>query len=137
MWFSLATTAWPLPGRDRRGLDLARAAADRVRALGPPVELVVEPTLSVVLFRRAGWTEDDWYAWSRGLLEDGVAFVTPTRWKGETVGRLVFLHPDTDAAVVEEVPHRARRPQPTRRPPSTRLISQRTSSSRSPAGMPP
>ena len=70
----------------------------------------MEPTLSVVLFRRAGWTEDDWYAWSRGLLEDGVAFVTPTHWKDETVGRLVFLHPDTDAAVVEEVLARLRTP---------------------------
>ncbi len=68
----------------------------------------MEPTLSVVLFRRAGWTEDDWYAWSRGLLDDGVAFVTPTRWKGETVGRLVFLHPDTEPAVVEEVLARLR-----------------------------
>ena len=74
----------------------------------PPVELVLEPTLSVVLFRRVGWTEDDWYAWSRGLLDDDVAFVTPTRWKGETVGRLVFLHPHTEPGVVEEVLARLR-----------------------------
>jgi glutamate/tyrosine decarboxylase-like PLP-dependent enzyme len=111
VWFSLATHGVAAyRAAIQRGLDLARAAADRVRALGPPVELVMEPTLSVVLFRRAGWTEDDWYAWSRGLLEDGVAFVTPTHWKGETVGRLVFLHPDTDAAVVEEVLARLRGP---------------------------
>jgi hypothetical protein len=32
-----------------------------------------------------------------------VAFVTPTRWKGETLGRLVFLHPETDKAVIEEI----------------------------------
>ena len=68
----------------------------------------MEPTLSVVLFRRAGWTEADWYSWSSGLLADGVAFVTPTRWKGETLGRLVFLHPETEMAVVEEILDRLR-----------------------------
>ena len=69
-----------------------------------------------------------------------MAFVTPTRWKGETVGRLVFLHPDTEAEVVEEVLARLRAPgglSRTRRPSSTRLISHSTSSSRSPAGMAP
>jgi len=103
VWFSLATHGVAAyRAAIERGLDLARWTAERVRALGPPVELVMEPTLSVVLFRRAGWAEADWYAWSRGLLDDGVAFVTPTRWKGETVGRLVFLHPDTELAVVDE-----------------------------------
>ena len=47
------------------GFELARWTADRLRSLGPPVELVIEPTLSVVLFRRHGWTEDDWNSWSR------------------------------------------------------------------------
>ena len=104
VWFSLATYGVAAYRTAiERGLDLARATADRVRALGPPVELVMEPALSVVLFRRLGWTVDDWYGWSRGLLDDGVAFVTPTRWKGETVGRLVLLHPDTELAVVDEV----------------------------------
>jgi len=117
VWFSLATHGvGAYRAAVQRGLDLARGAADRVRALGPPVELVLEPTLSVVLFRRGGWTEDDWYAWSRGLLDDGVAFVTPTRWKGETVGRLVFLHPDTEPTVVEEVLARLSRPAGRPRP---------------------
>ena len=54
VWFSLAAhgVAAYRPAVDA-GLDLARAAAERVHALGPPVELVIEPTLSVVLFRRA------------------------------------------------------------------------------------
>ena len=67
VWFSLATHGVAAyRAAIQRGLDLARAAADRVRALGPPVELVMEPTLSVVLFRRVGWTEDDWYAGRAG-----------------------------------------------------------------------
>ena len=46
------------------GPSLARWTADRLRSLGPPVELVMEPTLSVVLFRRHGWTEAEWHSWS-------------------------------------------------------------------------
>jgi glutamate/tyrosine decarboxylase-like PLP-dependent enzyme len=104
VWFSLAVHGVAAHRRAvERGLTLARETAERLRAVGPPVELVLPPTLSVVLFRRHGWTDDDWQRWSRQLLDDGVAFVTPTRWKGETVGRLVFLHPDTDLAVVDEV----------------------------------
>jgi hypothetical protein len=29
-----------------------------------------------------------------------VAFVTPTKWEGETVARLAFLHPDTSEELV-------------------------------------
>ena len=68
----------------------------RVRAL-PHLELVREPELSVVLFRRRGWTGADYDAWSARLLEDQIAFVTPSRWHGEPVARLVFLHPEHDA----------------------------------------
>jgi glutamate/tyrosine decarboxylase-like PLP-dependent enzyme len=104
VWFSLAVHGVEAHAAAiARGLELGRETAERIRALGPPVELVMEPELSVVLFRRTGWTETDWVAWSRRLLDDGVAFVTPTRWKGEPVGRLVFLHPGTDLAVVDEV----------------------------------
>jgi glutamate/tyrosine decarboxylase-like PLP-dependent enzyme len=104
VWFSLAVHGVAAYRRAvERGLDLARWTAERVRSLGPPLELVMEPTLSVVLFRRHGWSEADWHAWSRALLQDGVAFVTPTRWKGETLGRLVFLHPDTGTDVIEEI----------------------------------
>ena len=107
---------------------------------GPPSSRTCYPSAVQSALSVVGWTEDRLSTCvACGLLDDGVAFVTPTRWKGETVGRLVFLHPDTEPAVVEEVLARlrTRRLQPTRRPPSTRLISQRTSSSRSPAGMPP
>jgi glutamate/tyrosine decarboxylase-like PLP-dependent enzyme len=104
VWFSLAAHGVAAYRRAVEvGFELARWTADRLRSLGPPVELVMEPTLSVVLFRRHGWTEDEWTAWSRELLHDGVAFVTSTRWKGETLGRLVFLHPETGTEVIEEI----------------------------------
>ena len=84
---SLATTAY---------------AVERLRAIDG-VELVMEPELSVILFRKHGWDAPRWQAWARDLLDREVAFVAPTRWKGETVGRLVFLHPLTTRAIVDEV----------------------------------
>ncbi len=95
LWFSLV-----VHGVDayvaaiERVLALTHEAADLIRA-APHVTLLNEPELSVLLFARAGWVEADYLAWARRLLDDGVAFVVPSRWQGEVVGRAVFLHPDT------------------------------------------
>jgi glutamate/tyrosine decarboxylase-like PLP-dependent enzyme len=103
LWFSLA-----VHGSDayrdaiETVLATARDAADGVRAL-PHLELVREPELSVVLFRREGWTYADYDAWSARLLEEQIALVTPSRWHGEPVARLVFLHPGTTLAIVDEI----------------------------------
>jgi glutamate/tyrosine decarboxylase-like PLP-dependent enzyme len=92
----------------RAGLDLARRTADLIRSMGPPVRLVMEPELSVVLFERDGWSRPDWDRWAAGALADGLAFVTPTRWQGRDVGRFVFLHPETDLDVVRTLLDRLR-----------------------------
>lgn len=103
LWFSLM-----VHGSDahadavRNGLALARRAAALVAA-SPVAELVLPPELSVVLFRRHGWGSERWAAWARSLLDDGVAFVAPTTFKGEPVGRLVFLHPDTSDDTIVEI----------------------------------
>jgi hypothetical protein len=55
------------------------------------------------LFRRAGWDDAEYEAWSARLLEQQIAFVAPTRWHGESVARLAFLHPDTTLEIVDEV----------------------------------
>ena len=75
----------------------------RLIAEAPQLELVRDPGLSVVLFRRKGWETGDYYNWSAKLLDDQVAFVTPTKWEGETVARLIFLHPGTTEEIVREV----------------------------------
>jgi glutamate/tyrosine decarboxylase-like PLP-dependent enzyme len=103
LWFSLAVNGTDAY-RDaiERVLATARAAADRVRAL-PHLQLVREPELSIVLFRRAGWTAADYDAWSARLLAEQIAFVTPTRWHDEPVARLAFLHPETTLDLVDEI----------------------------------
>jgi hypothetical protein len=45
----------------------------------------------------------DYEAWGRRLLHDQTAFVTHSSWRGEPVGRLVFLHPATTTAMVDEI----------------------------------
>jgi glutamate/tyrosine decarboxylase-like PLP-dependent enzyme len=103
IWFSLV-----VHGADehadgvRRGMELASIAAERITTL-PTTELIMQPELSVVLFRRDGWGATEWGLWARRLLADGIAFVAPTTWRGEPVGRLVFLHPDTTVEIVDEI----------------------------------
>ena len=94
-WFSLAvhgTDAYAEAVEST--LALARAAAEEVRAR-PELELVAEPELSVVVFRRRGWGPSDYGAWADGLRVAGRAFVLPTSHAGETVARLAFVNPRT------------------------------------------
>jgi glutamate/tyrosine decarboxylase-like PLP-dependent enzyme len=103
LWFSLAVNGTDAY-RDaiERVLATARGAAARIRER-PHLELIREPELSVVLFRRSGWRAADYDAWSARLLEDQIAFVAPSRWHGEPVARLAFLHPETTLEIVDEI----------------------------------
>lgn len=104
LWFSLAvhgTDAYT--EQVRRGIELARFAARRLSRRGPVVEVIAPPELSVVLFRRRAWGAQEWAGWAEDLLARGIAFVAPTTWQGEAVGRLVFLHPSTTESIVDEV----------------------------------
>jgi len=103
LWFSLA-----LHGTDayRDAIDAAidlAAEASRLISARSDLEVVREPELSVVLFRRRGWLAEDYHRWSAKLLQDQVAFVAPTVWLGETVARLCFLNPRTSLEMVAEI----------------------------------
>ncbi|HSL72906.1 MAG TPA: pyridoxal-dependent decarboxylase [Ilumatobacteraceae bacterium] len=95
LWFSLATY-----GTDayveavETTLQVAVDAARLVDA-HPLTELLMEPELSIVIFRRTGWGPDDCQAWSDNELAAGRSFVVPTTWQGETVLRLCIVNPRT------------------------------------------
>jgi glutamate/tyrosine decarboxylase-like PLP-dependent enzyme len=107
LWFSLATH-----GTDayvtavETTLSVAREAA-RLIDDTDFTELLLEPELSIVLFRRVGWTAGDYQAWSDRELADGRAFVVPTTWQGETVLRFCIVNPRTTiediASIVESL----------------------------------
>ncbi len=99
-WFSLAA----------HGTDAYRDGVEHVLALTrevaediqhrPGFELVLEPELSIVVFRREGWSGDDYVTWSRRSLDEQRAFVLPSTWKGERVMRFCFVNPLTTAGSV-------------------------------------
>lgn len=103
LWFSMAVNGLGAYREAvQHSLEMARYAAAQLRAR-PDCEVLREPDLSVVLFRRQGWQASDYEGWSRRLLETQRAFVTSSGWRGETIGRLVFLHPATTTHMVDEV----------------------------------
>jgi glutamate/tyrosine decarboxylase-like PLP-dependent enzyme len=95
LWFSLAV----------HGTDAYSAAVDRALALTaetvaeirqrPELELLLEPDLSVLLFRRIGWSDAEYASWSDALIGSGTAFVVPSRVDGRSVARMVLLNPRT------------------------------------------
>jgi glutamate/tyrosine decarboxylase-like PLP-dependent enzyme len=102
-WFSLAvhgTDAYRTAIEST--LSIARDAAERIRS-APHLELVLEPELTVVVFRRVGWDAEQNQAWSEMMLRDQRAFVLPTTHHGESVLRMVFLHPECPPSIADDV----------------------------------
>jgi len=94
-WFSLAVNG---TRRYQEGIqasiDLSRTTVAEIQRRDY-LELVMEPELSVVLFRRTGWDPDHYDRWSMQALHDGVGFVLPTEHHGEKVLRFCFVNPLT------------------------------------------
>jgi len=108
LWFSLAVHGVRAYSEAiETALRLAREAAAEIRARDY-LELVREPELGVVLFRRRGWNPARYAGWAGRLLHDQVAFIPPSAWEGETVARFAFLHPHTSMDLVAEILDRMR-----------------------------
>jgi len=103
-WFSLA-----MHGTDayvaavERTLAVARFAAEEIRERRPELELLREPDLSVVAFRRLGWSAGDYATWSARLLERDIAFVTPSLHDGEAMTRFAVVNPRTTEADIVRI----------------------------------
>lgn len=107
LWFSLA-----MHGTDRyekaisRGIELAEIAG-RLITDAEHTELVREPSLSCVVFRRIGWTPEDYRNWTYKNHKDGFALVAPTKWRNpdgaETVSRFCFINPDTTEQDIADI----------------------------------
>ena len=103
LWFSVAVNGVAAYREAvESSLALTREVADYIRS-HPDLELVQEPTLSIVLWRRKGWTPQDYRDLQQRLLDTQIGFVTPTSWQGETVGRFAFVHPNTTLHMVKQI----------------------------------
>lgn len=94
-WFSLAvhgTSAYS--EAVERTLEVTLAGAELMDS-APHVELIMDPVLSVLAFRRVGWEQADYDLWSARLMEDGTAFVLPTQVDGEPALRICIVNPLT------------------------------------------
>jgi glutamate/tyrosine decarboxylase-like PLP-dependent enzyme len=99
-WFALAVHGTDaFTAAVETTLVVTRAVAAEIRSRDE-LELLAEPDLSVVTFRRRGWAADDYDRWASGLRAAGTAFVLPTTVAGETVGRLALVNPRTTLADV-------------------------------------
>ena len=95
LWFSLATHgAAQYRAAIEYGIDLARRIADEIQAR-PGLSLVRDPQLSVVVFRREGWSAAEYKAWSDRLLDEQIGFVVPSSHAGEPVLRFAIISPLT------------------------------------------
>jgi glutamate/tyrosine decarboxylase-like PLP-dependent enzyme len=102
-WFSLATHGTRAYSEAiERTLEVARYAAKEIERRDY-VELLREPDTSVVVFRRIGWTPQQYQVWSDRLLLANFAFVVPTSHEGETVTRFAIVNPRTTEADISNI----------------------------------
>jgi L-2,4-diaminobutyrate decarboxylase len=98
LWFSLATY-----GTDAYTLAMEttlRVAHGFAREVDrrPAFRLLMEPTLSIVLFTVNGWTARDYQTWSDDRAKNGFALVVPTTHMGEVCLRICVVNPTTTSA---------------------------------------
>ncbi|MGN6173337.1 MAG: pyridoxal phosphate-dependent decarboxylase family protein [Streptosporangiaceae bacterium] len=103
LWFSLSVYGVrAYTEAIEAAISLAKQAAAEITTRGY-LELIREPDLGVVLFRRRGWAPEQYTRWADQLLHDQVAFIPPSAWEGETVARFAFLHPHTSMDLVRQI----------------------------------
>ena len=102
-WFSLAahgTNAYTEAVEE--GIRLAKESAKLIEA-HPNLELVYQPELSIVAFKRKGWTAEQYQAWSDDLLEKQIGFIPPSKNRGEPILRFAFVNPWTSLDDVQMI----------------------------------
>ena len=103
LWFSLSVHGVSAySAAIETAIRLARQTAAEIKTRAY-LELIREPELGVVLFRRRGWAAGQYARWADGLLHNQVAFIPPSAWEGETVARFAFLHPHTSMDLVRQI----------------------------------
>lgn len=103
LWFSLAThgvAAYRNAVETNCQLAFEAAALIRQR---DDLELVREPMLSVVVFKKKNWKQADYDRWSAQLLEDQIAFVVPSSHAGEPNLRFAIVNPLTTIDTIREI----------------------------------
>ena len=103
LWFSLAAHGI---GRYRSALkenvELAYRISDEIEKRDY-LSLVRKPQLSVVVFERVGWSQQDYDSWSERLLADQLAFVLPSSLNGKPHTRFAIVNPQTSYELLVQI----------------------------------
>ena len=96
-WFSLATHGTAkYSAAVEQTLTTAKTVAAAIDAVSH-LRLLQQPMLSIVLFDRPGWSDEQYRVWSKTMAADGVILCVPTTWQGKIALRLAFVNPATRA----------------------------------------
>lgn len=96
LWYSLVTYGSKKYSEAiEKCLDNAKKCAQAIKE-SDHLELVMDPTLSIVVFKRKGWELNDYTKWSNDLALEGKILCIPSSIDGEVILRLAFLNPNTD-----------------------------------------
>lgn len=102
-WFSLAANGSLAYSKAvERSIAVAKYAAGLIKE-NPTLELLYEPTLSIVAFKRYGWDIEKYNLWSKNLLDDQIGFVVPSSDKGEPILRFAIVNPWTTEKDIKEI----------------------------------
>lgn len=102
-WFSLAANgSVKYQEAIEHSLTLAKECAEIIKSRAD-LELVCEPTLSIVAFKKRGWRHEDYVRWSDELLAQQIGFVTPSSHHGETIIRFAIVNPWTRRSDIEMI----------------------------------
>jgi len=103
LWFSLATHGTAAyADAVSHNIETAHAIAKVIRERDD-LELVREPELSIVVFKKKLWTLPDYDRWSAKLLDSGVGFVVPSSHKGEPNTRFAIVNPRTTLKLLVQI----------------------------------
>lgn len=103
LWFSLATHG---VAAYRKAIAVNVELATKIAAeieRRPGLELVRQPMLSVVVFKKHGWGQADYDRWSARLLAEGRAFVVASSHAGEPNTRFAIVNPLTTYELLVDI----------------------------------
>ena len=102
-WFSLASNG--SKAYSDAVEDTINTALIAVRLINehPNLDLLMDPQLSIVAFTRKGWDASQYQEWSDKLLDDQIAFVTPSAHQGKPILRFAIVNPWTSEKELTQI----------------------------------
>jgi glutamate/tyrosine decarboxylase-like PLP-dependent enzyme len=106
LWFSLATHG---VAAYREAIESNNLVAQRIAQVirdSDHLELVRDPMLSVVVFRRKGWTQQQYVEWADSMFDQQIAACFSSKYRDQPVFRFAIVNPLTTFEVLMDLVER-------------------------------